>query len=216
MTKSEFMNHLAADPKWAPGWDAIEAEFARLYPGADPEHFSTALEARASLGGDQVLDGYSFYPMADGGLHLVTFGLSELYGNPRAFGGAWSGKGCELTMKVREAAAGDALWACDLLSAVARLAHRGHRHLAPFQILTAEQIGVSRATDTAVAAVLLIPDVEAQTLHTVYGTVQFLQVLALTKHQAARLLSAPGVAEAYEKEMKPHVGRGFFDWQNGK
>lgn len=216
MTKSEFMNRLAADPKWAPGWDDIEAEFARLYPGADPEHFATAVEARAALGGDQFLDGYSFYPMTGGGLHIVTFGLSELYGNPRAFGGAWSGRGCELTMKVREEAAGDALWACDLLSAAARLAHAGHRHLAPFQMFTAEQLGISRATDTAVAAVLLIPDVDAQTLSTVYGTVQFLQALALTKHQAERLLSGASVMDVYEKEMKPHVGRGFFDWQNGK
>ncbi len=215
MTKNEFMNRLAADPKWAPGWDAIEAEFARLYPGEDPEHFATAIEARASLGGDQYLDGYSFYPLPEGGLHIVTFGLSVLYGDKRAFGDAWSGRGCELTMKVREDAAGDALWACDLLSAAAKWVHGGHRRLSPYQILTADDLGISRGTDTPVAAVLLIPDLAAETIHTVYGAVQFLQVLALTKNQAARLLSGAGVREVYETEMKPRIGSGYFDWQNG-
>lgn len=215
MTKNEFMRKLAADPHWAPGWDAIEAEFARLYPGAAPQHFSTAVEARAALGGDQYLDGYSFYPSPKGYLHIVTFGLSELYGEKRAFGGQWSGKGCELTMKVREKAAEDALWACDLLSAIAKWVHGGHRRLTPYQILAGADLGISKATDTLVAAVLLISDTEAETLQTVYGTVQFLQVLALTKHQADRLLTGAGVRSVYEKEMKPLVGDGCFDWQNG-
>lgn len=215
MTKNEFMRRLAAEPRWAPGWDAIEEAFARCYPGVVPEHFGTALEARAALGGDQYLDGYSFYPLAGGGLHMVTFGLSELYGNPRAFGGQWSGKGCELTMRVRESAAGDALWACDLLSAIAIWVHQGHRRLEPWRILSAEDLGSARREDKPCAAVLLIPDKTVPAIRTVYGAVQFLQVLALTEHQAARLQAGDGVRSVYEAAMAPHVGAGWFDWQNG-
>lgn len=215
MKKSEFMRKLAAEPRWAPGWNAIEETFRALYPGAEPEHLGTAVEARAALGGDQHLDGYSFYPMPGGGMHIVTFGLSELYGAPRAFGGEWSGRGCELTVKVREGQAADALWACDLLSALAGRIAGSRRHPGPYQLFTAEELGIAKTTDTLVRAVLLIPDDAAGAIRTVYGEVQFLRVLALTEKQAARLLAGGSVMETCEKEMRPHIGEGFFDWQNG-
>lgn len=62
---------------------------------------------------------------------------------------------------------------------------------------------------------LLIPDDAAGAIRTVYGEVQFLRVLALTEKQAARLLAGGSVMETCEKEMRPHIGEGFFDWQNG-
>lgn len=210
MTKNEFMNRLAREPRWSPGWDAIEEEFRRLYPGAAPEHLATVIAARAAFGGDQYLDGYSFYSSPKGYLHIVTFGLSELYGNKRAFGGAFSGKGCELTMKVQEKIASEALWACDILSAIAKFAFERKKHLAPYQLLTEEELGISRFSQSTVKAVLLIPDTEAQPLRTVYGKVQFLQVLGLTGPQAAALLAGESVEENFEKYMRPHMGDGLF------
>lgn len=210
MTKNEFMNHLAREPRWSPGWDAIEEEFRRLYPAAVPEHLATVIAARAAFGGDQYLDGYSFYASPKGYLHLVTFGLSELYGNKRAFGGAWSGRGCELTMKVRETIASEALWACDILSAIAKFACGRKIHLAPYQLLTEEELGLSSRSGSDVQAVLLIPDTEARPLRTIYGKVQFLQVLGLTGKQAAALLSGDSVEENFKKYMLPHLGSGLF------
>ena len=210
MKKSEFMNRLAREPRWSPGWDAIEEEFRRLYPGAVPEHMATVIAARAVFGGDQYLDGYSFYPSPKGYLHIVTFGLSELYGNKRAFGGAWSGRGCELTMKVQESMASEALWACDILSAIARYFAEGRHRPAPYQLLTEEELGISRLSQSHIKTVLLIPDTEAQPLQTVYGRVQFLQVLGLTAAQAAALLAGESVEENFRKYMRPHVGNGLF------
>lgn len=210
MTKNEFMNRLAREPRWSPGWDAIESEFRRLYPGAVPEHMATVIAARAVFGGDQYLDGYSFYSSPKGYLHIVTFGLSELYGNKRAFGGAWSGKGCELTMKVKEKIASEALWACDILSSIAKFAFTRKVHLAPYQLLTGEELGISRPSQNGVEAVLLIPDTEARPLQTIYGKVQFLQVLGLSEKEAAALLSKGSVEENFKTCMLPHVGDGLF------
>lgn len=36
MTKEEYRKRMDEDNEWAPGWDAIEAEFDRLYPGKEP------------------------------------------------------------------------------------------------------------------------------------------------------------------------------------
>lgn len=33
MTKEEFLKRVKEDKEWAPGWETIEHEFERLYPG---------------------------------------------------------------------------------------------------------------------------------------------------------------------------------------
>ena len=210
MTKSEFMKKLAENPRWAPGWDAIEAEFGKAYPGVTPEHLGTVIAARAAFGGDQYLDGYSFYPMGEGCLHIVTFGLSELYGNKRAFGGAWSGKGCELTMKITADAAGDALWACDILSAAARIACTTKRHFSPYQILMGDELGISASTLSSVRAVLLIQDPKVQPLETIYGKVQFLQLIGLTEDELKTLLGGETVEKAYKDVLAGSIGEGVW------
>ncbi len=208
MTKSEFLKRLQENPKWAPGWDAIEEAFGKLYPGVTPEHLGTVIAARAAFGGDQYIDGYSFYPSPKGYLHVVTFGLSELYGDKNAFGKAYSGKGCELTMKVDEKSAEDAHWACDILSAVAKLAFTKKRHLTPYQILLGDDIGISSYTESQIRALILIPDTEVPAMETVYGRVQFLQLIGLTTPQLNVLMSGASVEETYKKEMESLIGDG--------
>lgn len=43
MTKEEYIKKMNEDNEWAPGWDTIEAEFSRLYPGQEPAHFGKAV-----------------------------------------------------------------------------------------------------------------------------------------------------------------------------
>lgn len=43
MTKEEYIRKMNEDHEWAPGWDVIETEFSRLYPGQKPAHFGTAI-----------------------------------------------------------------------------------------------------------------------------------------------------------------------------
>ena len=57
------------------GWDAITAEFERVYPGqTNPKHYATLI--KWALGGKDPLDGISIY---DGGdyWHFVTFGMTD-------------------------------------------------------------------------------------------------------------------------------------------
>ena len=41
MTKEEYIRKINEDHEWAPGWDVIETEFSRLYPGQKPAHFGS-------------------------------------------------------------------------------------------------------------------------------------------------------------------------------
>lgn len=79
----------------APGWDAIDAALARLYPGVVPVHLAPFPGAHMPGGGVQ---GISAYPAA-GHWHLVSYGLSELFEKvsrqPEI-----SGWGFELTIRV--------------------------------------------------------------------------------------------------------------------
>ena len=79
MTKEEFLKRVKEDKEWAPGWETIEHEFERLYPGQEPRHYGTNMMARAIFGGDCYLDGYSIYDSPKGYKHIVTFGMTELY-----------------------------------------------------------------------------------------------------------------------------------------
>nr|WP_294494323.1 hypothetical protein [uncultured Mediterraneibacter sp.] len=81
MTREEYMERMEKVDDWAPGWDAIDREFDRLYPGQEPAHYGTNIHARAIFGGDNYLDGYSVYESQKGYQHIVTYGMSELYAN---------------------------------------------------------------------------------------------------------------------------------------
>ena len=90
MTKEEYINRMKEDEEWAPGWDAIDAEFDRLYPGQEPAHYATTIESRPMFGGVEFLDGFSAFDMGNGCRHIVTYGMTELYADEKAFGGAFS------------------------------------------------------------------------------------------------------------------------------
>ena len=86
MTKEEFKKRVDEDPEWAPGWDAIDEAFEKVYPGQEPSHYATNMISRAMFGGDEYLDGYSVYDSEKGYKHMVTFGMTELYANEDLLG----------------------------------------------------------------------------------------------------------------------------------
>lgn len=65
MTFEEFKKK-AENEDWVPGWDAIESVFEKLYPNTEPMHYGTDMTKRAIFGGNQFLDGYSFYKSPKG------------------------------------------------------------------------------------------------------------------------------------------------------
>ena len=49
MNKEEYKKYAEEHEDWAPGWDAIDECFEKLYPGQEPEHFGTNIISRAMM-----------------------------------------------------------------------------------------------------------------------------------------------------------------------
>jgi suppressor of fused protein SUFU len=84
-----------SDEDAAPGWDALDAAMAALYPGQQPRHVGYALPAALSNN----LQGCSAYAACLHS-HYVTYGLSERYEPDADADSEWSGRGFELTLRV--------------------------------------------------------------------------------------------------------------------
>ena len=54
MNKEEYKKYAEEHEDWAPGWDAIDECFEKLYPGQEPEHFGTNIISRAMMGGESI------------------------------------------------------------------------------------------------------------------------------------------------------------------
>jgi hypothetical protein len=190
----------------APGWYAIEAALAVLYPGVEPHHVSPG--AGPGLGGG--VQGISAYP-AEGHWHLVTFGPSELYEKETADSDV-SGYGYELTLRVVRPALGTPSapgdpgyelvlsdpatgrsqrrpssgafpsdpppdWAFVLLEQVALTVHRGSDYAAGHRLDPGGPIDGGSSTLTALAFTV---DPELGTIATPNGAVTFLQLVGIT------------------------------------
>lgn len=183
MTKEEFLAKVEADSEWAPGWDTIEAEFERLYPGQEPSHYATNLVARASLGGTEYLDGYSIYDSPKGYKHIVTFGMTELYANEEMLGSEYNNWGYEMTMKLKADSAEDCLWALDMLGNLARYTYTSDRYFEPYQYISGGGNSLHQGEESAITALLTVADTEAMTQESIYGKTEFIQLVGITQQE---------------------------------
>ena len=181
MTKDEYVARAEAEEEWAPGWLAIDAALDTLYPGVEPTHFGTELHARAIMGGDEFLDGYSFFPSPNGYLHLVSYGMSVLYTDEDSFGGEWSGWGYEMTMKIAGGTPEENLWAVQTLAVLARMTFTSDRFLEPYHHFNGKGRTLVVDSDTLLTSYLVVPDTELPTIETMHGRVDFMQVVGITQ-----------------------------------
>lgn len=181
MTKQEYMERMEHEEDWAPGWDAIEAEFERLYPGVEPAHYGTAIQARAMFGGNCFLDGYSVYDSGKGYQHIVSFGMSELYANEEAFGGKYSRWGYEMTIKLKEDRAEDCLWAMDVMSNLARYTYTTERFFESGECIPGNGTSLHVGTDSLITALITVNDTTAKTRDTLHGELGFIQLVGITE-----------------------------------
>lgn len=168
----------------APGWDAITAEFERIYPGQQPKHWASALPSRVALGGNEVMDGCSCYlaSSADGAMHwhFVTYGLSELYykESPNA---EVNGFGLEFTfrLKCEKGEAWPPMWPISLLGNLARHVYQSGNVFADGDHMSLNgPIALDRQTDIHAAIFTVDPD--AGKIRTVHGWLTFIQVVGIT------------------------------------
>ena len=181
MTKEEFLMRIKEDETYSPGWQAIDDAFEALYPGQTPEHFGTLLTSRAALGGDEYLDGFSVYSSPKGYKHLVTYGMTVLYGDEEAFGGEWNGWGYEMTIKLKEKDTSNCMWAIDMLSNLARYTYKTGRFFQSNQFIQGNGSSLHIGSDSLITALLLVNDTEAEPQMSVYGKTEFIQLVGITE-----------------------------------
>lgn len=202
MTKEEYIKRINEEDDWAPGWDAIEGEFERLYPGQEPFHYGTQIHSRAMFGGKDFLDGFSVYDSGKGYLHLVTFGMSVLYGDEEAFGGEYSGWGYEMTMKLKEDSAEDCIWAINVLSNLARYTYQSKRFFDPGECVPGDGTPLHIGTDSKITGLITVEDTSAKALDTLHGKLAFVQFVGITEAEAAAIKEDSGKIAVLVERMK--------------
>ena len=174
------------------GWDAIDKEAERIYPGqVNPKHYAALIKWK--LGGPDPLDGISVY---DGGdyWHFVTYGLSELY-EKESDDKEWSGYGMEFTFKLKKGQRADEeqeeqeiKCVCGLLQQIARITFKNGEIFNPFEYLyTGQTEGIDSRQISNITGFITIPDTEFQTLNTPNGRVDFVEFIGVTNNELLAL-----------------------------
>lgn len=173
----------------ASGWEAIDEEARRIYPGQhNPKHYATLIKWR--LGGPDPLDGISVF---DGGdyWHFVTYGLSELY-EKESEDKEWSGYGMEFTFKLKKdnrvGEEQEIKCVCGLLQQIARITFKSGEIFNPFEYLyTGQTEGIDSREISNITGFITIPDTQFQTLNTKNGRVDFVEFVGATNNELLAL-----------------------------
>ena len=208
MTAEEFRKRLEEEKDWAPGWQAIDQEFERIYPGQEPKHYGTNMAYRAMFGGNEYLDGCSLYLSDNGYRHLVTYGMTELYADEKMLGAQWNKWGYEMTMKLPEQDSEKCLWAVDMLSNLARYTYTEKRYFEPFQYVAGNGTSICKDRKSDITALMTVYDTEVNAIDTIYGRTEFIQLVGITEYELEMLKKdVDNPAKLYEriKQDNPYL-----------
>ena len=183
------------------GWELIEREFLRVYPGQnDPLHFAAMIKWR--FGGNDPLDGISIYEGKDY-WHFVTFGLSELYekvsGNPEL-----SGYGYEMTFKLKKDNYDDLnkeiRCVCQILQTLARITFQQGVVFGPNEFIrTGQTVGIDSKGESELRGFICISDPSVNTIDTPNGKVAFIEMVGMTEDELLSLSTRDSVKNIYSK-----------------
>ncbi len=181
------------------GWDAIEQEFLRIYPGqTNPKHYGTLI--KWVFGGKDPLDGISIY---DGGTywHFVTFGQTEIYGK-ETDNAEISGYGYELTFKLKkdiyEDEEAEIRNICVILQSIARITFTKGELFHPDEyIYTGQTTGIDACGKSTLTGFITVQDPTVNTIETPNGTVEFLELIGMTDAELKTLSGRESVQKIY-------------------
>ena len=195
---------LCEDDSYSPGWEQIDLAFKEVYGDQEPSHFGTVLTSRAMFGGNEFLDGYSLFKSENGYYHLVTYGLSELYANPEAFGGDYSKWGYELTMKIKAETIEECYWAINMLGNLARYTFNSDRYIEAGHYIMGDGSPLELESESKITSLVTDFDTEVKSRDTVHGRLDFIQVVGITWDDAQKIYDGESVQliQALLKEMK--------------
>jgi len=190
MNLNEYRKKAKKQTDWAPGWEAIDSCLNRLYPGVAPKHhYASPLPSRAIWGGDEYLDGVSVFESNQGFLHIVTYGMSELYVNEESFGGEWSKWGYEMTMRLSPSEKNDHMWAVQRLSSLAHYTFTTQGFFEPFQFFTGDGTPLKFGSKSMLTGFLIVADPELPCVDTLHGKLEFLQLVGIIQQEVDALLN---------------------------
>lgn len=202
MTLEEYKKYSLEQEDWAPGWEAIDEVFDNLYPNQKPAHYGTDLHKRSIFGGDEYLDGYSVYHSPNGYKHILTYGMTELYTNEETFGGEWSRWGYEMTIKLKEDTNEECMWAINMLANLARYTYTKKRFFEPMQFIAGNGTSLHIGIDSAITALFIVNDTEANGIDTIHGRVEFIQLVGITQRELEVLKENHNQAQIFVENMK--------------
>ena len=190
ITREEYRQRYT--PETAVGWQCIDAQLAKVYGERAPRHYAAPLHFIA--GGTDPLDGTSYYdhPGQPAHIHVVSYGLSELYYNEDAVGQEFSKLGFELTFRIKRSAADDRepTWITTVMNNLARYLHKSGRWFEQNEFVPAGG-PLCTDTDTDITGVVLALDPELGKMDTPHGEVSFLQLVGITSAELAQLQLYP-------------------------
>lgn len=159
------------------GWSSLDERLRAVYGDAAPLHYGST--EHVSVGGIDPIEAISAYEVDEPypHLHLVSFGMSELYGKT-FLQNEISGFGFELTMRVRADDAAPA-WAMALMQTLAAYVHATSRPFLPGNTLDTNQ-PLAPDVDTALTGVCFAEDTTLGAVQTKNGYMRFLQVVGIT------------------------------------
>jgi len=190
MTLEEFRKNAKEIEDWAPGWEAIDKCLEVLYHGQKPRHLASLMTDRAIFGGFHFLDGFSVFNSEHGHLHIITYGMSELYAVEESLGGEWSKWGYEMTIRLPVCEKADYMWAIDLLANLARYNFKTNQFFAPGQFFSSKGIPIKEKSNSKLTGLLIVEDPELPGADTLYGRLDFLQIVGITQAESDALLNA--------------------------
>jgi hypothetical protein len=184
MTSDEYKVQFTEED--TPGWTAINDRLSTIYGDREPDiHYATII--KASLGGNDPLDGISVYHSSKGGvphLHYVSYGFSNLYYDLEAAGGEFSGWGFELTFRLIPTEETDEFpkWPCSLLQNLARYVFQSKKWFDEYHWVPANG-PIKLESDTNITGIFFCVDPELGTIQTPHGEVKFLQMVGVTDQE---------------------------------
>uniref|UniRef100_UPI0039A637C3 suppressor of fused domain protein n=1 Tax=Ornithobacterium rhinotracheale TaxID=28251 RepID=UPI0039A637C3 len=211
MTKEDYLKKYKNETQ-APGRTAIDEHLAKFYPQMDFRHYPTQEEDIFYNPNLDALQGVSIFDSKapENHKHLISYGLSELYFNEKAFGQQFSKWGFELTFRLKpfELDAdnqsenfGDPTWAVQVMNNLALFVNETQHWFMPHQFLPING-PIRLECDTDITGIIFVEDPVLGKIDTVHGKVEFLQMVGITTRELEYLLENPNLESVLNLEEK--------------
>ena len=192
MTSEEYKQKFSDED--AVGWLSIDETLDKVYNGVEPRHYGPLCGLHYMAGGTDPIDGASIYESnkQENHLHIVSYGMSELYYDPEKAGGEFSKWGFEFTFRLKPYAgdSGDPLWAVHVMNNLARYVYNSKRWFEEYHFIPANG-PIRLETATEITGVVFALDPELGKIDTPHGELAFLQLVGITNAEVERIRKDP-------------------------